>query len=302
MSDLSLEAAEDVRRVGSGKVRELYAVGDDALLLVASDRISAFDVVLPTPIPDKGAVLTGLTDHWLDLLGDVVPNHRITTDVASFPASLHPFAEQLRGRSMLCRRAEVVPIECVARGYLAGSGWKEYRASRSVCGLPLPEGLQESSQLPEPIFTPATKAEQGEHDENISFERMVDVVGDDVATRLRDVTLELYGRAAEHARARGIILADTKFEFGWVDGELTLIDEVLTPDSSRFWPADEYEPGRGQRSFDKQYVRDWLAEQPWDQTDPGPELPEEVVQRTRQRYVEAYELLTGGPFSTWMER
>ena len=299
MSDLSLEAAGDVRRLGSGKVRELYAVGDDALLLVASDRISAFDVVLPTPIPDKGAVLTGLTDFWLDLLAGVVPNHRITTDVGAFPTSLQPFADQLRGRAMLCRRADVVPIECVARGYLAGSGWKEYRASRSVCGIPLPDGLEESSQLLEPIFTPATKAELGEHDENISFERMAATVGEDVASRLRDVTLDLYRRASEHARERGIILADTKFEFGWIDGELTLIDEVLTPDSSRFWPADEYEPGRGQRSYDKQYVRDWLSEQDWDQTDPGPELPEDVVQRTRERYVEAYERLTGQPFSSW---
>ncbi len=289
---------EGVERVASGKVRELYAVGDD-LLLVATDRISAFDVVLPNPIPDKGRVLTGLTSFWLDSLKGIVADHRITTDVAEFPAVLQPHAEQLRGRAMLCRHAEVVPIECVARGYLAGSGWKEYRADSTVCGIRLPSGLEESAELPEPIFTPATKAERGDHDENISFEQAVAVVGEDVARRLRDVTLELYAGAREHAERKGIILADTKFEFGFIDGELVLIDEVLTPDSSRFWPADDYEVGRGQASFDKQYVRDWLETQDWDKTPPGPTLPDDVVARTRQRYVEAYERLTERSFDEW---
>ncbi len=296
MSDLP--TLPGVTPIGSGKVRELYAVGDDQLLLVATDRISAFDVVLPTPIPDKGKVLTGLTDHWLDLLA--VPNHRIATALAEFPEPLQEHADALEGRAMLCRRAEVVLIECVARGYLAGSGWAEYRRAGTVCGLPLPDGLQESSQLPEPIFTPSTKAPIGEHDENISFEETVARVGADLAGRLRELTLDLYTRAAGHALERGIILADTKFEFGTLpDGELILIDEVLTPDSSRFWPSDEYEPGRGQASFDKQYVRDWLSDSGWDKQPPGPELPAEVVARTRDRYVEAYERLAGRPFKDW---
>ncbi len=296
MTDLATVPGID--RVGSGKVREIYAVGDD-LLLVATDRISAFDVILPTPVPDKGKVLTGLTSFWLDHLKGIVADHRISTSVDDFPDVLRPHAEQLRGRAMLCRRAEVIPVECVARGYLAGSGWKEYRDRQTVCGIDLPAGLAESAELPSPIFTPATKAEQGEHDENISFDRMVAVVGEDLARRLRDVTLELYGAAREHARRKGILLADTKFEFGLVDGELTLIDEVLTPDSSRFWPADDYEVGRSQVSFDKQYVRDWLETLDWDKTAPGPELPDEIAARTRQRYVEAYERLTDQPFDEW---
>ncbi len=296
MTDLATVPGID--RVGSGKVREIYAVGDD-LLLVATDRISAFDVILPTPVPDKGKVLTGLTSFWLDHLKGIVADHRISTSVDDFPDVLRPHAEQLRGRAMLCRRAEVIPVECVARGYLAGSGWKEYRDRQPVCGIDLPAGLAESAELPSPIFTPATKAEQGEHDDNISFDRMVAIVGEDLARRLRDVTLELYGAAREHARRKGILLADTKFEFGLVDGELTLIDEVLTPDSSRFWPADDYEVGRSQVSFDKQYVRDWLETLDWDKTAPGPELPDEIAARTRQRYVEAYERLTDQPFDEW---
>jgi phosphoribosylaminoimidazole-succinocarboxamide synthase len=292
-----LAALAGVDRVGSGKVRELYAV-DDRLLLVATDRISAFDVVLSTPIPDKGKVLTGLTVFWLDLLRDVVPNHLITTDPSAFPASLAPHADALRGRAMLCRRADMLPVECVARGYLAGSGWKEYQASGRVCGVPLPQGLRESDKLPEPIFTPATKATDG-HDENISFDQAAEIVGGDTAAALRDLTLGLYARAEEHARQRGVILADTKFEFGVVDGALTLCDEVLTPDSSRFWPADDYEPGRGQASFDKQIVRDWLETQDWDKTPPGPELPAEVVDRTRGRYIEVYERLSGEAFAAW---
>jgi phosphoribosylaminoimidazole-succinocarboxamide synthase len=294
----NLHDLDGVERIGSGKVRELYAIGVD-LLLVASDRISAFDVVLPNPIPDKGKVLTALTSFWLDSLKGIVADHRISTRVEDFPPVLAPFAEELRGRSMSCRRAEVLPIECVARGYLAGSGWKEYRADQTVCGISLPAGLAESAELPEPIFTPATKAEQGDHDENISFDQAASVVGIDLARRLRDVTLELYGTAREHARAKGIILADTKFEFGLIDGDLILIDEVLTPDSSRFWPADDYEVGRSQSSFDKQYVRDWLEQQDWDKTPPGPTLPDEVVARTRQRYVEAYERLTERSFDDW---
>jgi phosphoribosylaminoimidazole-succinocarboxamide synthase len=287
-----------VERVGSGKVRELYAV-DGHLLLVASDRVSAFDVVLPTPIPDKGKVLTGITVFWLrDVLASVVPNHLLSTDPDAFPAALAPAAEELRGRAMLCRRADMLPVECVARGYLAGSGWKEYQRDGTVCGIPLPAGLTESAKLPEPIFTPATKATEG-HDENISFEQTADIVGAEVATRLRDLTLALYTRAHDHAAERGIILADTKFEFGVIDGELALCDEVLTPDSSRFWPADDYEAGRGQASFDKQIVRDWLEAQPWDKTPPGPELPDEVVTRTRDRYVEVYERLTEKTFADW---
>ena len=297
MTDLS--SLDGVERIGSGKVRELYGVGD-ALLLVATDRISAFDVVLPTLIPDKGKVLTGLTDFWLDHLSGIVADHRITTDADEFPGVLKPHADDLRGRAMLCRRAEVLPVECVARGYLAGSGWKEYRADQTVCGIPLPSGLEESAELPEPIFTPATKAELGEHDENIPFERMAEIVGDDLAARLRDVTLTLYGAAREHARSKGIILADTKFEFGLIDGELTLIDEVLTPDSSRFWPADDYEVGRSQASYDKQFVRDWLETLDWDKTPPGPEVPADIVAKTRQRYVEAYDRLTDRSFEDWI--
>ena len=296
MSDLSTAAG--VQRIGSGKVRELYAVGDE-LLLVASDRISAFDVVLPTAIPDKGKVLTALTAFWLDHLKGIVADHRITTDVAQFPPALHPFADELRGRSMLCRRAEVIPIECVARGYLAGSGWKEYRAGGTVCGIALPDGLRESEQLPEVIFTPATKAEQGDHDENISFEQAAALIGHDLARDLRDVTLQLYGAARDHAATRGIILADTKFEFGLIDGQIILIDEALTPDSSRFWPADDYEVGRSQASFDKQFVRNWLERQDWGKTPPGPELPDDIVTATRARYIEAYERLTDRSFDEW---
>jgi phosphoribosylaminoimidazole-succinocarboxamide synthase len=282
MTDLSaLDHLDGVTRIGSGKVRELYAVSDD-LLLVASDRISAFDVVLPSVVPDKGKVLTGLTAFWLDRLAGTIADHRITTDVARFPEVLAPFAEQLAGRAMLCRRAEVLPLECVARGYLSGSGWKEYQATGVVCGVPLPAGLRESEQLPEPIFTPSTKATVG-HDENIDFHRAAGLVGGERAEQVRDVTLRLYSAARDHAAERGIILADTKFEFGICDGELTLIDEVLTPDSSRFWPADDYEPGRPQASFDKQYVRDWLAAQDWDRQPPAPELPPLVIVRLRLR-------------------
>ncbi len=289
-----MQQLEGVERIGAGKVRELYAV-DGALLLVATDRVSAYDVVLPTPIPDKGRVLTGLTDFWLDEMADVVGHHRISTDVAEFPAALQAHADSLRGRSMLCRRAEPLPVECVARGYLSGGGWRDYRATGTIGGVALPEGLRESERLPEPVFTPATKAVDG-HDENIDERRVADLVGADLTARLREVTLTLYERAAEHCRQRGILLADTKFEFGLVDGELILIDEVCTPDSSRFWPADGYEPGGPQPSFDKQFVRDWLDASGWDHTPPAPELPPEIVGRTRERYVTAYERLTGRLF------
>ncbi len=293
----AFEHAERARRIGSGKVRELYAVGDD-LLLVATDRISAFDVVLPTTIPDKGKVLTGLTAFWLDLLGGIVPDHRITTNVDAFPEALEPYRDALRGRAMLCRRAEALPVECVARGYLAGSGWQDYQATGAVCGIRLPPGLRESEQLAFPIFTPASKATSG-HDENIDFDWVVELIGGDLAERVRALTLQLYEAAHDHAARHGVILADTKFEFGLVDGHLTLIDEVLTPDSSRFWPADDYAPGRGQTSFDKQYVRDWLSEQGWDRMPPGPPLPPLIVERTRARYICAYEQLASRPFSDW---
>jgi len=266
-----------------GKVREIYELGDD-LLMVASDRISAYDVILPDPIPDKGAVLTQMSIFWFELLGDVCPNHFLSADVPAEAA----------GRAIRVRRLDMYPVECVVRGYLSGSGWREYRESGSVCGIGLPPGLRESDRLPEPIFTPATKAEIGEHDENVDFEHAVRLVGDrHLMENLRDASVELYRRAADHAAARGIILADTKFEFGSHPGaEVVLADEVLTPDSSRFWPADEYEPGRGQRSFDKQYVRDYLDSSGWDHTPPAPRLPDEVVANTRARYVEAYERLS----------
>ena len=280
-----------VERFSQGKVRDVYRVGD-RLLIVATDRISAFDFILPTGIPDKGRVLTQMSVFWFDFLRDVTETHFITADVDTYPAQLRPFRAQLEGRSMLVRRAEMTPIECVARGYLAGSGWKEYRASGTVCDIPLPEGLQESSRLPEPIFTPATKAQTG-HDENISFEHMAAIVGTDVARQLRDLTLAIYQRAAAYAESRGIIIADTKFEFGFVDGKLVLGDEVLTPDSSRFWPRDTYAPGKAQNSYDKQYVRDYLEAIHWNKQPPAPTLPPEVSHRTSEKYREAYRLLTG---------
>jgi phosphoribosylaminoimidazole-succinocarboxamide synthase len=279
--------------VRRGKVRDIYDLGD-RLLLVSTDRISAFDWVLPTAIPDKGAVLTQIAAFWFDRLGE--PNHLITTDVEAM--GLPPEADRamLAGRSTLCRKTEVVPIECVVRGYLAGSGWKEYQQTGMVCGVKLPPGLTESAKLPVPIFTPATKAAEG-HDENIPFERMVEIVGANLAGELRRRSLRVFGRGAEYARQRGIIIADTKFEFGQVGGGLLLIDEVLTPDSSRFWPSDRYEPGRGQPSFDKQFVRDWLSSTDWDKNSPPPPLPEEVVAKTRQKYIEAFERLTDREFS-----
>jgi phosphoribosylaminoimidazole-succinocarboxamide synthase len=280
--------------LGSGKVRELFAVGDDAVLLVASDRISTFDVVHPTEIPDKGAVLTALSLWWFDQFADIVPSHLISAKVDEYPAELAPYAEQLRGRSMLCRRLNMVPIECVARGYLTGSGLKDYRRTGSVSGHPLPAGLLDGSRLPEPIYTPSTKAPIGEHDENISREDASARVGAELAAELEKLTLTIFNRASELAATRGILLADTKFEFGFDGaGVLRLADEVLTPDSSRFWPADTWKPGQAQPSFDKQFVRDYAASTGWDKTEPGPALPDDIVAATRARYVEAYERLTG---------
>jgi len=287
----------------SGKVRDLFAVDADRILLVASDRISAFDVALPTEIPDKGRVLTGLSRYWFERPRHIVPNHLLATDPAELPEPWASDAAALRGRIMLCRRADVLPVEVVVRGYLAGSGWQEYRTSGAVCGIRLPAGLRESDRLPEPICTPATKAPAGEHDENIPFERMAAIVGRELAERVRAIALELYRFAAERTERVGILLADTKFEFGLEPrtGTLLLVDEVLTPDSSRFWDAARYEPGRPQASFDKQYVRDWLLAQAWDRRPPGPALPPEVVEGTRRRYVEAYERTTGASFARYLE-
>jgi phosphoribosylaminoimidazole-succinocarboxamide synthase len=282
----------------SGKVRDLYAVGDDLVLMVASDRISAFDYILPTEIPDKGAVLTALTLWWFEQLADVVPNHLVTASVEDYPAELAPYADELRGRSMLCRRLTMAPVECVARGYLTGSGYNDYAATGAICGHVLPPGLVDGDRLPAPIFTPATKAEMGAHDENVTREQVAATVGAELAAELERLTLAVYARAASLAESRGLIVADTKLEFGRsAEGELVLGDEVLTPDSSRFWPADEWVPGRAQPSYDKQYVRNWLLhESGWDRTSEPPALPPDVVEQTRAKYVEAYERLTGRTF------
>jgi phosphoribosylaminoimidazole-succinocarboxamide synthase len=280
--------------IAQGKVRDIYRAGD-RLLMVATDRISTYDVVHPTPIPGKGQVLTGISAFWFERTGHIVPNHLVSfTDV---PA-------EARGRAMLVERLDMFPVECVVRGYITGSGWKDYTATGAVCGIELPAGLSESEQLPEPIFTPATKADIGDHDENVDFDRAAEILGDrELLEELRRLSIEIYSFAADHARSRGIILADTKFEFGRdSEGRIVLGDEVLTPDSSRFWPADGYEPGHGQPSFDKQYVRDWATKSGWDKAPPAPPLPEEVVDRTRDLYVDAYERLTGEPFSKWLER
>jgi phosphoribosylaminoimidazole-succinocarboxamide synthase len=281
--------------VGSGKVREIFQAGRDRLVLVASDRISSYDVVLPRTIPDKGKVLTALSYYWFDSLGDVCPNHCISVDLAEMPAIA---ADDLAGRAMLCRRADPIPIEFVVRGYLSGSGWREYRSTGTVCGHALPDSLSESDRLPEPILTPATKATSG-HDENITEASAAEISGADRYNAARDYALELYRRAAAAALDRGIIIADTKFEFGVIDGDVILIDEALTPDSSRFWPADVYRPGSPQPSFDKQFVRDWLDSTGWDRTPPAPDMPPDVVSATRARYVEAYERITGRSFAQW---
>jgi phosphoribosylaminoimidazole-succinocarboxamide synthase len=281
--------------LASGKVREIYDEGD-RLLMVASDRISTYDVIHPTPVPDKGKVLTGISMFWFDRTGDIVPNH-----VVSYTDGV---PEEVRGRAMLVERLEMFPVECVVRGYITGSGWKDYQATGGVCGIELPAGLRESEQLPEPIFTPATKAELGDHDENVTFDRAAEILGDrPLLEELSRLSIALYSFAADHARERGIILADTKFEFGRDrEGRIVVGDEVLTPDSSRFWPADTYEPGGPQPSFDKQYVRDWASSSGWDKAPPAPALPDEVIEGTRRRYLEAYEKITGEPFDAWLQR
>jgi phosphoribosylaminoimidazole-succinocarboxamide synthase len=283
---------ESLQLVASGKVRDIYEAGD-GLLLVASDRISTYDVVHPTPIPGKGAVLTGLSAFWFERTASICPNHVVSHE--DVPG-------EVRGRAVLVERLEMFPVECVVRGYITGSGWKDYQRSGEICGIALPDGLRESDRLPEPIFTPATKAEAGDHDENVDFDRAAEIVGDrELLEELRRLSLAIYSYAADHARERGIILADTKLEFGRDrQGRIVLGDEVVTPDSSRFWPADGYEPGRPQPSFDKQYVRDWASASGWDKTPPAPALPDDVVEGTRQRYVEAYERITGRPFSSWL--
>jgi len=279
---------------GRGKVRDIYDLGD-RLLIVATDRISAFDVVMPNPIPDKGRVLTQLSKFWFDLTKDIVPNHIISLDIKDFPPACRPYEKMLMDRSMLVVKTEVVPIECVVRGYLSGSGWVEYEKTGEVCGIPLSRGLFESSKLEEPIFTPATKAELGEHDENINFERMEKAVGKELAQQLRSLSVAIYKRARDFAEKRGIIIADTKMEFGVKDGKVILIDELLTPDSSRFWPKNTYRPGGPQQSFDKQFLRDYLLSIKWNKTPPAPQLPEEIIRKTREKYLEAYEKLVGKP-------
>jgi phosphoribosylaminoimidazole-succinocarboxamide synthase len=279
----------------AGKVRDIYTLPAH-LLIVATDRISAFDVVMPNGIPDKGRVLTQISAFWFEMFEEIVPNHLVSTSQKDLPEDIRG-NDELDGRFMLCSKAEVLPIECIVRGYLAGSGWKEYQQSQSVCGIPLPEGLKNGSELPEPIFTPSTKAEQGEHDENITFEAGCEIIGEEHMTQLRDLSIQLYRTGRDYAAQRGIILADTKFEFGvGSDGALMLIDEVLTPDSSRFWPADQYKPGKSQPSYDKQFVRDYLDKVKFDRTPPGPMLPPEIVEKTREKYIEAYTSLTGRSF------
>jgi phosphoribosylaminoimidazole-succinocarboxamide synthase len=281
----------DLQLHASGKVRDVYQLDADRLLFVATDRISAFDYVLATGIPHKGRVLSQISLFWFDFLSDIVSNHFITADVERYPQSLQKYADQLRGRSMVVRRAQMFPVECVVRGYISGSAWKEYKATGKVCGIELPAGLRESQAFPEPIFTPSTKATG--HDENISFAQMCDIVGTETASTLRDLTLRVYKKAADYARQRGILIADTKFEFGRTAKGITLADEVLTPDSSRFWPADKYEPGRAQESYDKQYVRDYLEEIRWNKQPPAPALPAEVAQHTSEKYLDAYQQITG---------
>jgi len=289
---LSETVCPALKLLGRGKVRDLYDLGD-ALLMVATDRISAFDVVMPNPIPGKGRILTHMSRFWFQEMAGIVDNHLITADVEQFPASCEPYADVLKDRSMLVRKAKPLPAECIVRGYVTGSGWKSYLESGTICDIRLPEGLQESDQLAEPLFTPSTKADLGEHDVNISFDQLEDMVGKDLAAQVKDLSIAIYNKALGIAKAAGIIIADTKFEFGLMDGELLLIDEVLTPDSSRFWPAETYKPGGPQRSFDKQYLRDYLLSLDWDKKPPAPELPPEVVENTRKKYEEALKRLTG---------
>ncbi|HIJ79875.1 MAG: phosphoribosylaminoimidazolesuccinocarboxamide synthase [Desulfobulbaceae bacterium] len=283
---------ENLKLVNRGKVRDLYEVGDK-LLMVATDRISAFDVVMDDPITSKGEVLTRLSLFWFDYLKDVVPNHLITADVDQYPAECAPYRDQLLGRSVLVKKAKPLPVECIVRGYLSGSFWSAYKKNTTVCGFKLPEGMQESDKFPEPLFTPSTKAELGLHDENISYEQMEEILGKELSARVREVCVRLYEKAADYARSRGIIIADTKFELGIYNDELILIDEVLTPDSSRFWPLDQYKPGAGQPSFDKQFLRDYLSSLDWDKTPPPPKLPAEIIEKTGARYLEALEKISG---------
>ena len=282
-------------KIASGKVREIFDAGDDHMIIVTTDRISAFDVVLPDPIPYKGYVLNLMSLFWFDMIDGIVPNHVVTSDVNKYPP---PFNSdpRLSGRSMLVRKAEPLPVECVVRGYLAGSGWREYKEKGSICGIGLPSGMVESQKLPEPLFTPSTKESPGTHDENIDFERAIYIVGKDNAERIRDLSIKIYSMAADFALKKGIIIADTKFEFGIVDGELMIIDEVLTPDSSRFWSKDTFKPGIPQPSFDKQFVRDYLDTLNWDKKSPGPHLPADVIEKTVKKYIDAYEMITGSKF------
>jgi phosphoribosylaminoimidazole-succinocarboxamide synthase len=291
-SVVSMTEFEALTLKGRGKVRDIYDLGD-RLLIVASDRISAFDVIMPNPIPDKGRVLTQLSRFWFDLTKDIVPNHVISTEVKDYPEDCRPYTETLSGRSMLVTKTDVLPIECVVRGYLSGSGWEEYRKTGEVCGVTLPKGLSESSKLREPIFTPATKAEIGLHDENIPFEKAGKIIGRDLAQKVKTISIAIYNKARDFADQKGIIIADTKMEFGVKDGKLILIDELLTPDSSRFWPKDEYRPGGPQKSYDKQFLRDYLLAIRWNKTPPAPDLPEEVIEKTREKYLEAYRRLVG---------
>ena len=283
---------DDLKLSAKGKVRDIYEV-DDALLMVTSDRLSAFDVVLPDPIPDKGAVLTQISVFWFDKFKDIVKNHLISADVDQFPDQLKKYSSLLKNRSMLVKKAEPLPVECIVRGYISGSGWKSYQDEGHVCGIKLPPGLKESEKLSEPLFTPSSKAEVGDHDINISFSDTIDLIGKEKAEKLRDLSLTIYNKGAEIANEKGIIIADTKFEFGLLDGEIILIDEVLTPDSSRFWPKDTFSPGQSQKSYDKQGVRDWLTNSGWDKKAPGPKLPDEIIKNTSETYKEIYKLLTG---------
>lgn len=294
LMQIEIKDVPGVKKIKSGKVREIFDLGD-RLLMVATDRISAFDVIMPNGIPNKGEVLTQISNFWFNLTRSIHPNHLLSGDDARFPESLKPYEEKLARRSMIVKKCQPLKVECVVRGYLSGSGWKEYKYTQSVCGIKLPPGLVESSELPEPIFTPSTKADSG-HDENITFAQVCEIVGDDIALRLREASLNIYKFARDYARARGIIIADTKFEFGICDGEIILIDELLTPDSSRFWPANKYKPGHSQPSFDKQFVRDYLESLHWNKTPPAPVLPPDIVAKTRAKYIEAYERLTGLKF------
>jgi phosphoribosylaminoimidazole-succinocarboxamide synthase len=291
---ISTTELKSLKLKGRGKVRDIYDIGDK-LLIVATDRISAFDVVMPNPIPDKGKVLTQLSKIWFNLTQEIVPNHVISTEVDDFPKECQPYQGILRGRSMLVTKTDPLPVECVVRGYLSGSGWEEYKKTGEVCGIPFPRGLLESAKLEEPIFTPATKAEMGLHDENITFEKMEKIVGRERAKRLKSFSLTIYKKARDFAEQRGILIADTKMEFGIKDGKLLLIDELLTPDSSRFWSKDDYRPGGSQKSFDKQFLRDYLLSLKWDKSPPAPELPKEIIQKTREKYLEAYQRIVGKP-------